>query len=495
MKVIKQCRFLLPGPLRVKMFNQQQQQFHQLMQLQQLLQQQQQLPVQSMPPPVQHQQPQQMLNLTAANQARLMNTHPVLQRALLMQQMQGKSTCPLQFLSLPLSVIDPILLRDCVTFAQLVPGSSLAGNLRGLGMGAPPMPHFFSAAARQSILGTPPMGVNVKAPRMAFPGLPFQQHHRMFQKVRGLDVDSEAAQYTNQAVFNPPIDSAQSILYATSSIYSDSICVLQAFQSHLVTARHHLKLKEIQKLSSVCLVTLMPAANDGQGMAAGIDAKKHMRWCNVCQIHFSSDLIEHRRTREHKLAKHSLRPFCTVCSRHFKTPRKFVEHMKSPEHKQKTQEPWTLEETDELITVDAVGCFEEEDDNEEEEEEGISEDDASGATECVSVSVLPADFIVPVEGYLCRLCHKFYPSDSAARLSHCKSLTHYQNVQVRPFCCGVVLALSVLCCLRHLTHVVVFSLTLIIHPSFVLSLRFSPVLLYVLSERRIPCISYISRKD
>uniref|UniRef100_A0A8C5Q0L9 Matrin-type domain-containing protein n=1 Tax=Leptobrachium leishanense TaxID=445787 RepID=A0A8C5Q0L9_9ANUR len=457
MKVIKQCRFLLPGPLRVKMFNQQQQQFHQLMQLQQLLQQQQQLPVQhqapSMPPPVQHQQPQQMLNLTAANQARLMNTHPVLQRALLMQQMQG--------------------------------------NLRGLGMGAPPMPHFFSAAARQSILGTPPMGVNVKAPRMAFPGLPFQQHHRMFQKVRGLDVDSEAAQYTNQAVFNPPIDSAQSILYATSSIYSDSICVLQAFQSHLVTARHHLKLKEIQKLSSVCLVTLMPAANDGQGMAAGIDAKKHMRWCNVCQIHFSSDLIEHRRTREHK---HSLRPFCTVCSRHFKTPRKFVEHMKSPEHKQKTQEVRGKTRRLHLlllITVDAVGCFEEEDDNEEEEEEGISEDDASGATECVSVS----DFIVPVEGYLCRLCHKFYPSDSAARLSHCKSLTHYQNVQVRPFCCGVVLALSVLCCLRHLTHVVVFSLTLIIHPSFVLSLRFSPVLLYVLSERRIPCISYISRKD
>ncbi|KFP55972.1 Cip1-interacting zinc finger protein, partial [Cariama cristata] len=39
------------------------------------------------------------------------------------------------------------------------------------------------------------------------------------------------------------------------------------------------------------------------------------------------------------------------------------------------------------------------------------------------------DFLVPVAGYLCRLCHKFYHSDSAARLAHCKSLMHFENFQ------------------------------------------------------------------
>lgn len=43
------------------------------------------------------------------------------------------------------------------------------------------------------------------------------------------------------------------------------------------------------------------------------------------------------------------------------------------------------------------------------------------------------DFLVPVAGFLCRLCRTFYHSDSAARLTHCKSLMHFENFQVRPF--------------------------------------------------------------
>ncbi|KAM4662111.1 cip1-interacting zinc finger protein isoform 2-T3 [Discoglossus pictus] len=513
------------------MFNPQQQQFHQLMQLQHLLQQQHPAPhhhpgPRVMPPPVQHQQPQQMMNLRAANPARLLNTHPMLQRALLMQHMQG--------------------------------------NLRGLNMAAPPMPPFFTAASRQSILGTPPMGVTVKAPRMGFPGLPFQQHHRMYQKdhFRSFDRKREAEQGSSKADESndkplgkgeeelPPaaseadenVSSSDDSENLTERSISDPLepsakrarssetdaaeadipsgtvpeetegagersvksehpegvsegralkvtiqqrsesrtisttalntaqtgprfycCIcktnchsLQNFQSHLVTALHHQRFQEIQHLSNACLVTLLPTAKDNQGTTIGKDGKKkQLRWCNVCQIHFSSDLIKHRRTQEHKLAKRSLRPFCTVCSRHFKTPRKFVEHMKSPEHKQKSQEvrlgekePVSPEEPEELITVDAVGCFEEDDDEEDDEEEGISEDDTSGEAagplaeaeemsfadtegweEYNADTAYGLDFMVPVAGYLCRLCHKFYSSDSSARLTHCKSLMHFQNVQ------------------------------------------------------------------
>lgn len=39
-----------------------------------------------------------------------------------------------------------------------------------------------------------------------------------------------------------------------------------------------------------------------------------------------------------QFAKQSLRPFCTICNRYFKTPRKFVEHVKSQGHKDKANE-------------------------------------------------------------------------------------------------------------------------------------------------------------
>lgn len=38
--------------------------------------------------------------------------------------------------------------------------------------------------------------------------------------------------------------------------------------------------------------------------------------------------------------------------------------------------------------------------------------------------------MVPVMGYVCRICHKFYHSNSEAKISHCKSLAHFENLQV-----------------------------------------------------------------
>lgn len=33
-------------------------------------------------------------------------------------------------------------------------------------------------------------------------------------------------------------------------------------------------------------------------------------------------------------------------------------------------------------------------------------------------------------GYVCHICRKFYHSTSGAQLSHCKSLAHFENLQV-----------------------------------------------------------------
>ncbi|XP_029855231.1 cip1-interacting zinc finger protein isoform X2 [Aquila chrysaetos chrysaetos] len=544
------------------MFNQQQFQ-QQLLQLQHLLQQQQQQhhhhpPAQQggrgLPPP----QQQQMLSLRATNQPSLLNANPMLQRALLMQQMQG--------------------------------------NLRGFNMTAPALQQFFPQATRHSLLGPPPVGVSLKPTRLGFPSLPFQRQNRTFRKdfqrvpdrkreldpgsssqtqgdekmeiPEGVQAGSEqnnsspsteprtptesvlniepaakrlksvteesaledatdikevgesstcvqadgpdsAKEYTAEDLSKerkfseepkaPEVLSSGGSLKVTIQQSSESraisttalkpghwtcevgtadpnpesvlkfycyicktnCCSQQNFQSHMAGIQHQQRLGEIQHMSNVCFVSLLPMVKE-QKVLAEKDGETQQRWCNTCQIHFTGDLIKHRRTQEHKLAKRSLRPFCTVCSRHFKTPRKFVEHMKSPEHKQKAKEVrlgekelGSPEDSEELITVDAVGCFEDDDDEEEEEEGGAgeeedldvvlieNEDSAAKQTGLKEVSLedyegsekycpdtaYGLDFLVPVAGYLCRLCHKFYHSDSAARLAHCKSLMHFENFQ------------------------------------------------------------------
>ncbi|XP_010719148.1 cip1-interacting zinc finger protein isoform X5 [Meleagris gallopavo] len=463
------------------MFNQQQFQ-QQLLQLQHLLQQQQHhhppaqqggrgLPPPPPPPP----QQQQMLSLRATNQPSLLNANPMLQRALLMQQMQG--------------------------------------NLRGFNMTAPALQQFFPQATRHSLLGPPPVGVSLKPTRLGFPNLPFQRQNRMFRKdfqrvpdrKRELDAGSSshvhgdekvefrgelrAGSEQNNSLSTEPRTPAESMLntepaakrlksvteesalenaagskeelsthvqadgtnnvkqYAAESLSKErkfseepkapevlssggslkvtiqqssesraisttalkpgqwtcemgtadsnpesalkfycyicktNCCNQQNFQTHMAGIQHQQRLGEIQHMSNVCFVSLLPMVKE-QKLLAEKDGETQQRWCNTCQIHFTGDLIKHRRTQEHKLAKRSLRPFCTVCSRHFKTPRKFVEHMKSPEHKQKAKEVrlgekelGSPEDSEELITVDAVGCFEddEEEEEEEEEEEGTGE--------------------------------------------------------------------------------------------------------------------------
>ncbi|XP_051041137.1 cip1-interacting zinc finger protein isoform X3 [Phodopus roborovskii] len=224
----------------------------------------------------------------------------------------------------------------------------------------------------------------------------------------------------------------------------------QAFQDHLSEAQHQQRLGEVQHSSQTCLLSLLPVPRDILEREAEDPPPK--RWCNTCQVYYMGDLIQHRRTQEHKIAKQSLRPFCTICNRYFKTPRKFVEHVKSQGHKDKAKELKTLEketaspEEDHFITVDAVGCFEsdqedDEDDKEEEEIEAEEEfckqvrsrdtslEECKGSETYSPNTAYGVDFLVPVMGYVCCVCHKFYDSNSGLRLSHCKSLAHFENLQ------------------------------------------------------------------
>ncbi|XP_077377430.1 uncharacterized protein LOC144018765 isoform X2 [Festucalex cinctus] len=135
---------------------------------------------------------------------------------------------------------------------------------------------------------------------------------------------------------------------------------MQMFAEHMSSSSHMSKWKDMTRAVSVITHTL---------------TNRRRHWCDTCQRHFSDDVISHRRTKQHKARKRTSRPFCAACRRHLKTPRKFVEHMKSDTHKRQVLVKKAQEE--ELITVDAVGCFEEEEEEEEPKQEvEVSQEEA-----------------------------------------------------------------------------------------------------------------------
>uniref|UniRef100_A0A3P9N4K3 Cip1-interacting zinc finger protein-like n=1 Tax=Poecilia reticulata TaxID=8081 RepID=A0A3P9N4K3_POERE len=208
----------------------------------------------------------------------------------------------------------------------------------------------------------------------------------------------------------------------------------QVFQDHM-SGREHLR--KLQDITQSVQLNAGPLLDRGRRPQA-------QRWCDTCQVHFSGDIIAHRRTEQHKVCKQRGRPFCPVCQRHFRTPRKFVEHIKSVEHKEQVQ--LGDEQEEELITVDAVGCFEEE----EEEVEVVDEDEESAPSEVQGSETVDAkeseeeeeddefdpqltygsSFVVPVHGFVCRLCNKFFYRETAARHTHCRTHTHFLKLQV-----------------------------------------------------------------
>ncbi|XP_032113288.1 cip1-interacting zinc finger protein isoform X7 [Sapajus apella] len=258
---------------------------------------------------------------------------------------------------------------------------------------------------------------------------------------------SDSAFSTPVATSTPSKQTLQFFCYICKASCSSQ----QEFQDHMSEPQHQQRLGEIQHMSQACLLSLLPVPRDV--LETEDEEPPPRRWCNTCQLYYMGDLIQHRRTQDHKIAKQSLRPFCTICNRYFKTPRKFVEHVKSQGHKDKAKELKSLEkeiagqDEDHFITVDAVGCFEgdeeEEEDDEDEEEEieveeefckqvrsrDISIEEWKGSETYSPNTAYGVDFLVPVMGYVCRVCHKFYHSNSGAQLSHCKSLAHFENLQ------------------------------------------------------------------
>ncbi|XP_024154589.1 cdkn1a interacting zinc finger protein 1a [Oryzias melastigma] len=220
----------------------------------------------------------------------------------------------------------------------------------------------------------------------------------------------------------------------------------QNFRSHMNSISHQQRMMEIQYMSNACLVTLLPRVQESlQG--ANKDGEKKSdskRWCATCHSHFTCSTTEHRCSEEHKLATTTNVSFCIVCKKHFKTSQHFLEHLHTQGHRQKLQEKGcdalvklTALDTDEFSLENEEGSGGE---GETEGNQGDTQDGWSSLKE-VTLNDISSDeqydpdtiygpsFLVPVAGFICKLCNKFYHFESSAAHTHCKSLKHFENLR------------------------------------------------------------------
>lgn len=222
----------------------------------------------------------------------------------------------------------------------------------------------------------------------------------------------------------------------------------QTFRSHMNSISHQQRMMEIQHMSNACLVTLLPRLQDSlQGTNKDGEKKNELkRWCATCRAHFTCSSIDHRQTKEHKLARKMTTSSCTLCKKHFRSSQIFIQHLQTLEHRKKVEmDNQSCEEQSKIpdgFLVEEEGGVSEDDENlsNAEDLEEFDKQDGGSSREvtledmddCVQYNpevVYGSRFFVPVAGFICKLCNKFYHFESPHLHSHCKSSEHYENLK------------------------------------------------------------------
>lgn len=222
----------------------------------------------------------------------------------------------------------------------------------------------------------------------------------------------------------------------------------QNFRNHMNSISHQQRMMEIQHMSNACLVTLLPRLQDSlQGTSKDSEKKNESkRWCATCHTHFTHSSMEHRQTKEHKLARKMAISSCTVCKKHFRSSEIFIQHLQTLEHRKKVEmDNQDCEEVSKIpdgLLVEEEGGVSEDDESlsNADDLEALNEQDAESSKEVTLEDmddqiqydpkvVYGSSFLVPVAGFICRLCNKFYHFESPDLHSHCKSSDHYENLK------------------------------------------------------------------
>ncbi|XP_022253791.1 protein starmaker-like isoform X2 [Limulus polyphemus] len=163
-------------------------------------------------------------------------------------------------------------------------------------------------------------------------------------------------------------------------------------------------------------------------------------YCTVCEREYHGSFLQHRRTsKEHRKNRDRKYPKCRLCRKSFNSPLELKQHHKTTNHKNLTKRPGEKNATKsdddtDYVTLDATGIFEDENkkevtqcnqDTDSEREENVDElKDEDDDDDDKPVGQV---YVVKVEGFFCKICHKFFKDSHSATITHCKSEEHRKN--------------------------------------------------------------------
>ncbi|BFZ20679.1 hypothetical protein BsWGS_23717 [Bradybaena similaris] len=189
-----------------------------------------------------------------------------------------------------------------------------------------------------------------------------------------------------------------------------------SFRRHLNGNKH------AQRMNSLLTVHQLKSNQ----LKSRLQAEEHLRkiegksgadpdfFCKICNNSLTIPWERHRFSNIHKQRQLQVKRGCGWCNVHdFNNFTEVLQHRETDQHKKNA----------ELYGKKQDGSTSRSGSREREENEDLT------IPEYNSENPVGVNYIIPVTGFFCKLCHKFYNNEKSAKGAHCQSEAHYERLK------------------------------------------------------------------
>ncbi|XP_067662115.1 zinc finger protein on ecdysone puffs-like isoform X2 [Haliotis asinina] len=238
------------------------------------------------------------------------------------------------------------------------------------------------------------------------------------------------------------------------------------FRDHMSSSRHKDRMSDVLNATS----------KKSSHVEARLKAQEHLKriestrvgFCKVCDQELSIPFLRHKLTTLHKKREMQVRKGCGWCGvKNFLNFSEVLKHRERQIHKENAAKygkkpeanvdsrrtDTRSERSSNLVTVDSVGYSPNGENRRSRPRTAVrpgysprslgrSETSRSGTSKSAAKSdtkevdlcpelqfepdtAVGQNYVIPVSGFFCKLCHKFYNTETAAKVTHCQSQAHF----------------------------------------------------------------------
>ncbi|XP_046583612.1 zinc finger protein on ecdysone puffs-like [Haliotis rubra] len=191
------------------------------------------------------------------------------------------------------------------------------------------------------------------------------------------------------------------------------ICEVECFnernyQNHLSGTRHKEKADELEENPTRKAEVEAKIAKQEEERAKPLPEKEATDHCDICDLDIHVSLASHLKFKQHRHRETQVKRGCSWCNvGGFSNFSEVLAHRLTDLHKEMREQfggrlrPDVIPKP-EYIEVEQIPEF-------------------------VAETPMGKDYVVPVTGFFCKLCNKFYKKEEAAKQNHCSSEAHYEK--------------------------------------------------------------------